>query len=177
MTGPGHAEIDSQQPTLARARRSVEDAPRRRLNRQSCLRSRRPGRAGMYGNPRIVGNATWRQHQAPWGLVRGRRDVTSRSIWRVGERRTSIPSNPRAIKNQHRFALPTPAGDLESRQDSFKCWNVRSKPRVELSRPSGRRSVPTQDSRFAASSLPSSTPHWSKQLMPQMAASTNTRCS
>lgn len=59
---------------------------------------------------------------------------------------------------------------------SFRSWARR--PAVEPSRPSVAMLRPaTSGSRFVASSLPSSTPHWSKALMPRIVAMTKTLCS
>ena len=73
-------------------------APHPRQDCQSRLRPRPRWWAGMFGIPQFAGNATKRQHQAPWGLVQGRHIVTSRGKRRVGEIRNTVASNPRTVQ-------------------------------------------------------------------------------
>ena len=65
-----------------------------------------------------------------------------------------------------------------TRPDALACERRNAtSPAVDESSPAVLFLPSTTGYRPVASSLPSSTPHWSKALMFQMAASTKTRCS
>src|SRR5690606_20906599 len=68
-------------------------------------------------------------------------------------------------------------GGARARDHPRSLWKCSSNPRVELSCPSSGACPSTFGKSAFASCLPSSTPHWSYELMPQIVPCTNTLCS